>query len=165
MCTGVCVCLCCATLDAKMAVVPGKNKLKMGSAGRYYSAYLIYDVANSCLAALHAKMPPPVVVTRTNPPSPMHVQNPRKFSSLSVFYFPWQLLRQRECVTSKTNPVASYVSTVRILPLCRNYQGNSSRKETIGRLFRDKERVSFRVMTALSEVYAAILYLIEKSWI
>lgn len=72
---------------------------------------------------------------------------------------------KRECVTSKTNSVASYVSAVRILPLCRNYQGNSSRKETIGRLFRDKERVSFRVMTALSEVYAAILYLIEKSWI
>lgn len=66
---------------AKMAVAPGKNKLKMGSAGRYYGAYLIYDVANSCLAALHAKMPPPVVVTRTNPPSPVHVQNPRKFSS------------------------------------------------------------------------------------
>ncbi|EGI69040.1 hypothetical protein G5I_02208 [Acromyrmex echinatior] len=59
-----------------MAVAPGKNKLKMGSAGRYYGAYLIYDVANSCLAALHAKMPPPVVVTRTNPPSPVHVQNP-----------------------------------------------------------------------------------------
>lgn len=69
-----------------MAVVPGKNKLKMGSAGRYYSAYLIYDVANSCLAALHAKMPPPVVVTRTNPPSPVHVQNPRKFSSFSVLF-------------------------------------------------------------------------------
>lgn len=73
-------------LDAKMSVVPGKNKLKMGSAGRYYSAYLIYDVANSCLAALHAKMPPPVVVTRTNPLSPAHVQNPRKFSShVSIF--------------------------------------------------------------------------------
>lgn len=58
----------------------------MGSAGRYYGTYLIYDVANSCLAALHAKMPPPVVVTRTNPPSPVHVQNPRKFSSfLSMF--------------------------------------------------------------------------------
>lgn len=71
---------------AKMAVAPGKNKLKMGSAGRYYGAYLIYDVANSCLAALHAKMPPPVVVTRTNPPSPVHVQNPRKFSS-SFLYF------------------------------------------------------------------------------
>lgn len=75
--SGICVPL------VKMAVVPvGKNKLKIGSAGRYYSAYLIYDVANSCLAALHAKMPPPVVVTRTNPPSPVHVQNPRKFSSL-----------------------------------------------------------------------------------
>lgn len=71
---------------AKMAVAPGKNKLKMGSASRYYGAYLIYDVANSCLAALHAKMPPPVVVTRTNPPSPVHVQNPRKFSS-SFLYF------------------------------------------------------------------------------
>lgn len=65
-----------------MAVAPGKNKLKMGSADRYYGAYLIYDVANSCLATLHAKMPPPpAVVTRTNPPSPVHVQNPRKFSS------------------------------------------------------------------------------------
>jgi len=71
---------------AKMAVATGKNKLKMGSAGRYYGTCLIYDVANSCLAALHAKMPPPVVVTRTNPPSPMHVQNPRKFSS-SFLYF------------------------------------------------------------------------------
>lgn len=81
------VCVRRCGLDAvKMAVVPvGKNKLKIGSAGRYYSAYLIYDVANSCLAALHAKMPPPVVVTRTNPPSPVHVQNPRKFSSLSLF--------------------------------------------------------------------------------
>ncbi|KAG7190428.1 hypothetical protein KM043_006534 [Ampulex compressa] len=64
--------------QANMALVPSKNKLKMGSAGRYYGAYLIYDVANSCLAALHAKMPPSVVVTRTNPPSPVHVQNPRK---------------------------------------------------------------------------------------
>lgn len=80
---------------AKMAVAPSKNKLKMGSAGRYYGAYLIYDVANSCLAALHAKMPPPVVVTRTNPPSPVHVQNPRKFSS-SFLYFSvcvWLALR------------------------------------------------------------------------
>ncbi|KYM99058.1 hypothetical protein ALC62_10172 [Cyphomyrmex costatus] len=65
-----------------MAVAPGKNKLKMGSAGRYYGAYLIYDVANSCLAALHAKMPPPVVVTRTNPPSPVHVQNPPSTSPM-----------------------------------------------------------------------------------
>lgn len=72
--SGICVPL------VKMAVVPvGKNKLKIGSAGRYYSAYLIYDVANSCLAALHAKMPPPVVVTRTNPPSPVHVQNPQHY--------------------------------------------------------------------------------------
>lgn len=80
---------CALGLDVvKMAVVPvGKNKLKIGSAGRYYSAYLIYDVANSCLAALHAKMPPPVVVTRTNPPSPVHVQNPRKFSSLCFSIF------------------------------------------------------------------------------
>ena len=72
-----------------MAVVPGKNKLKMGSAGRYYGAYLIYDVANSCLAALHAKVPPTSAAaasealangfTRTSPPSPVHVQNPRKF--------------------------------------------------------------------------------------
>lgn len=66
---------------SKMAVVPSKNKLKMGSAGRYYGAYLIYDVANSCLATLHAKMPSPLDVTRANPPSPVHVQNPRKFCS------------------------------------------------------------------------------------
>lgn len=59
----------------------------MGSAGRYYGAYLIYDVANSCLATLHAKMPSPLDVTRANPPSPVHVQNPRKFcSKLSSSY-------------------------------------------------------------------------------
>lgn len=99
-CVFVCVCVCCCvvlcgTSDGKMAVVPplGKNKLKMGNAGRYYSAYLIYNAANSCLASLHARMPP-LVVTRTNPPSPMHVQNPRKFSSLSVFsIFPRWLFR------------------------------------------------------------------------
>ncbi|KZC12712.1 hypothetical protein WN55_04806 [Dufourea novaeangliae] len=72
-----------------MAMVPGKNKLKMGNTGRYYSAYLIYDVANSCLAAVHAKMPPPVVVTRTNPLFSAHVQNPlqklfRKVRCLTV---------------------------------------------------------------------------------
>lgn len=67
---------------AKMAGVSSKNKLKMGNAGRYYGAYLIYDVANSCLASLHAKIPP-VAVTRTSPPSPVHVQNPRKF----ILYF------------------------------------------------------------------------------
>ena len=58
-----------------MAAVSSKNKLKMGSAGRYYGTYLIYDVANSYLTALHAKIPP-VAVTQTNPP--VHVQNPRK---------------------------------------------------------------------------------------
>lgn len=59
----------------------------MGSAGRYYGAYLIYDVANSCLATLHAKMPSSLDVTRANLPSPVHVQNPRKFcSKLSSSY-------------------------------------------------------------------------------
>ncbi|XP_047346219.1 nucleolysin TIAR-like isoform X6 [Vespa velutina] len=62
-----------------MAVVPSKNKLKMGSAGRYYGAYLIYDVANSCLATLHAKMPSSLDVTRANLPSPVHVQNPQHY--------------------------------------------------------------------------------------
>ena len=75
---------------ANMAGVSSKNKLKMGSAGRYYGAYLIYDVANSCLASLHAKIPP-VPVTRTSPPSPVHVQNPRKsilYLLLSSSLFP-----------------------------------------------------------------------------
>ncbi|KAF7409851.1 hypothetical protein HZH68_004232 [Vespula germanica] len=68
-----------------MAVVPSKNKLKMGSAGRYYGAYLIYDVANSCLATLHAKMPSPLDVTRANPPSPVHVQNPHETTTTTQF--------------------------------------------------------------------------------
>ncbi|KOX76168.1 hypothetical protein WN51_11908 [Melipona quadrifasciata] len=70
-----------------MAAVPihsSKNKLKMGNASRYYGAYLVYDAANSSLAALHARMPSPVVA-QTNPSSPMRVQNSRKFSSLSLF--------------------------------------------------------------------------------
>ncbi|XP_024940607.1 nucleolysin TIAR isoform X2 [Cephus cinctus] len=63
-----------------MAVAPGKNKLKMGSGGRYYGAYLIYDVANSYLAALHGKMPPAVAVTQPSVvPSPVHVQNPQHY--------------------------------------------------------------------------------------
>ncbi|XP_011505037.1 PREDICTED: nucleolysin TIAR isoform X2 [Ceratosolen solmsi marchali] len=80
-----------------MSALPSRHKLKMGSAGRYYGAYLVYDVANSCLAALHAKVPPPppspmtmamttTSVTRavtstatTRPISPIHIQNPQHY--------------------------------------------------------------------------------------
>lgn len=78
--------------EKKMATISGKNKLKMGSGGRYYGAYLIYDVANSYLSALHAKIPA-TDATRTNPSSPVHVQNPRKFIlSLSLSRFFYRLL-------------------------------------------------------------------------
>lgn len=72
-------------VSVKMATVTGKNKLKMGNGGRYYGAYLIYDMANSYLSALHAKIPA-TGATRTNPPSPVHVQNPRKFILHWEFY-------------------------------------------------------------------------------
>ena len=73
--------------EREMSAVPGnRNKLKMGSAGRYYGAYLIYDVANSCLATVHAKTPTAsgratgvVAPTIVRPLSPVHVQNPREF--------------------------------------------------------------------------------------
>ena len=95
MCVGCCCCCCCCCGgvcawqigNGKMAVVPNhssKNKLKMGNASRYYGSYLVYDAANSCLAALHARIASPVV-TRTNPSSPVRVQNSRKSSSLSLF--------------------------------------------------------------------------------
>lgn len=85
------------SVKSKMAEAPGKNKLKMGNTGRYYGAYLIYDVANSCLAALHAKVSPtmPALTTatltpksiRSGPPVPVHVQNPRKFDGIIIFLF------------------------------------------------------------------------------
>ncbi|KOC70491.1 hypothetical protein WH47_00636 [Habropoda laboriosa] len=135
-----------------MAAVPGKNKLKMGSASRYYSAYLIYDVANSCLAALHAKMPPPVVVTRTNPPSPVHVQNPRKFSSL-CFLFSTAVSPGGERASVLRSPLlkSSQVADLTdaspfIAGIFRCYhcvviiKGATTRKETMDVIFRDKKR-------------------------
>ena len=68
----------------RMTALPGRNKLKMGSAGRYYGAYLVYDAANSCLATLHAKMPAAVTRALPRPMSPVHVQNPRKLRDSSL---------------------------------------------------------------------------------
>lgn len=63
----------------KMAL--GKSsKLKISNGRRYYGTYLIYDVANSCVAALHAKVPRTIagLTCPTNSPSSQHAQNPRK---------------------------------------------------------------------------------------
>lgn len=53
------------------AVSGGRNKLKMGSAGRYYGAYLVYDreSASSWLQS---------ALKLARPTSPLHVQNPRE---------------------------------------------------------------------------------------
>lgn len=68
-----------------MEVPRVKNKLKMSNNGRYYGAYLIYDVANSCFAALHSKEPA-ATIQRPRQPSPVHAQNPRKsFSEHFLF--------------------------------------------------------------------------------
>lgn len=70
-----------------MSILPvAKNKLKIGSSGRYYGAYLIYDVANSCLAKISqqatSQNAPVLNVKRVavlaQPKSAIQPQNPRK---------------------------------------------------------------------------------------
>lgn len=70
-----------------MSISPvAKKKLKIGSSGRYYGAYLIYDVANSCLAKISQQTTSqnaPVlnikrVAVLAQPKSTVQSQNPRK---------------------------------------------------------------------------------------
>lgn len=56
-----------------------KNKLKINNNDKYYGTYLIYDVANSCLAALRAKVPSTQFISHKTSLSPIHIQNSRKY--------------------------------------------------------------------------------------